>query len=150
MSMNPVKPAGYFGRAVDERRLNQFLRSGEGLIPQSPGLITEWDIDAAPGGALTISIEAMPDAGDAVYWGDARGVILDTQWSYDAGEAISLLSVLPAVHLVTLPPELDGLPVEIRVRVVALSGVGPWSEAKVALGDANTVLPYTLPFTLGA
>lgn len=151
MSMNPVKPAGYFARAEDERALNQFLRSGAGLLPQPPEAITEWSLETGEDGALTIEIEAMPYPGDAAYWGDGRAVFLDTQWSYDGGPPLSLLSILPAEHLVTLPEELWGLVLPVQVRAVTATGPGPWSAAKFTAGfSVNDAFPYTLPFVLGA
>lgn len=97
MSLLALKPPGYFGRAVDEGKLQRFLRYGLPLAPEAPGAI-DWTISALSDetGGFRVTINAYGPANDAVYYGDGAGVILDTVATY-AGETVSLGATEPGV-----------------------------------------------------
>lgn len=120
--MISVKPAGFFRNERDAGLAIRFLRNGI-EPPRGPQAITSWTVTELETGGWRIAIFALPSAGDTLYRGDGRGVVLDIEWRADLGVPRSLGATEPGAWVVPL----DG-PVSIGVRIIASTGPGPWAE----------------------
>lgn len=149
MSLIRVKTPGYFGREVDEGRLARFIRPGLPMDPEGPGEITDWSV--VPGvdnGTLVITFGMpLPSAGDAAYYGDGAGEILDLLWRVAGGDAVSI-GANYADSFTVDASAWEGETVNVSVAAVATAGTGPWSDAQAAAvpgvplaAPVNTVQP---------
>lgn len=141
MTMIRIKPPGYFGRVVDEGRLQSFLDYGLETAPEAPGPVVGWSVE--PGmepGEIKFTIPDVPDPKDAVYYGDGDGVTLDLVWYY-GDEALSLDASAAGEYTVSLPDEYWGETIDVSLWSVASAGAGEATTLSVTVTPSPENLP---------
>lgn len=142
MSLLAGKQPGYFGRAVDEGKLQRFLRYGLPLSPEAPAAFTDWSAAAAEGGVIIV-IGAMPDARDAVYYGDGAGVLLDTIVTL-AGTEFPIGATEPGTFFIAY--EFEG---DLGVTIHALGSAGAGDPSSVTISSTGgPVMPGDPEFSV--
>jgi len=153
MSMNPTKPGGYFGRAVDETQLGRFMAYGLPVDPAPPGVITGWGLRPAydGDGRVVFSFPVLPERGDLDHYGDGQGELIGIAWS--GGGLGGLLPVVAGADIpVTLPEALWGLTLGFTVAAVGPAGSGPASAPitiTVPLAGDALGFPYDISLNFG-
>lgn len=129
--MIQAKPASYFGREVQQERLQRFLAYGLPLAPEPASAFTDWSVRAGAGPDLIdIIIDALPEAGDAEHYGDGAGVISNIGWAFGTASGV-LGTAAPGTYTVSVP------------------GAGGNAVAIFAITQAGAGADASLPFAGG-
>lgn len=141
MSMIAAKPPGYFGRTVDEHKLARFQRYGLPLDPEAPAAFVDWSVFGLDG-AVRVTFGTLPDARDAIHYGDGAGVLLDVVVVLsDALVGLSLtpvsLGIAPGSYEIDVPPEFSGVDLEVTIRAIGSAGPGEPATLPVSVGVSS-------------